>query len=435
MSTAIHDFAPEEIMAHHDGELPADRAQQISAHLESCAECRHLVESFHLTSQSLAAWTSLPVSSSFESSVLPVPLSSKQRDISEPRSLWRDPLRRRAIIGVSLVACAGVALFLKSSNYSYSVSHARQELAVEQRMEGRQSSVAPAASPMATGASQSSQSRTVRGLTTLNAPGIAADSNGLFHGLGDHVSNSFSIDAQATTPAPMIARTADLQILATNLDSARAGLENVLIRNHGYAANLNVSNAQSTARTLNASLRIPSPELTAALVQLKSLGHVINESQAGEEVTAEHADLVARLKNSRETEIRLQDILRTRTGKVSDVLEVEQEIARVRGEIEQMESELKGLDHRVDFATVNLTITEEYKAKVSDTTPGVATRFHNAAVAGLTNVTDSAVGLILWLAEFLPPMIFWLLILVAPAAVFWRLRRRAIAGATASPLV
>jgi len=153
----------------------------------------------------------------------------------------------------------------------------------------------------------------------------------------------------------------------------------------------------------------------------------------GSPKTAEHADLVARLKNSRETEIRLQDILRNRTGKVRDVLEVEQEIARVRGEIEQMDSERKTLEHRVDFATVNLSLAEEYKAKVSDSTPGTATRFHNAAVAGFRNVTDSALGLALWFAEYLPPIIFWLVILLAPLTLFWRLRRRAIA-ATVSPL-
>ncbi len=36
-------------------------------------------------------------------------------------------------------------------------------------------------------------------LVTLASPGIAADSNGLFHGLGDHAENSFSLDGQPIT--------------------------------------------------------------------------------------------------------------------------------------------------------------------------------------------------------------------------------------------
>ncbi|MDQ1473775.1 MAG: hypothetical protein QOJ99_5255 [Bryobacterales bacterium] len=41
-----------------------------------------------------------------------------------------------------------------------------------------------------------SQSSSISSLVTLASPGVAADSNGLFHGLGDHASNSFSIDGQ-----------------------------------------------------------------------------------------------------------------------------------------------------------------------------------------------------------------------------------------------
>jgi hypothetical protein len=41
-----------------------------------------------------------------------------------------------------------------------------------------------------------SQSSTLSSLVTLSSPGVSADSNGLFHGLGDHASNSFSLDGQ-----------------------------------------------------------------------------------------------------------------------------------------------------------------------------------------------------------------------------------------------
>ena len=44
-----------------------------------------------------------------------------------------------------------------------------------------------------------SQSSSLSSLVTLASPGVAADSNGLFHGLGDHASNSFSIDGQSIT--------------------------------------------------------------------------------------------------------------------------------------------------------------------------------------------------------------------------------------------
>jgi hypothetical protein len=44
-----------------------------------------------------------------------------------------------------------------------------------------------------------SQSSSLSSLVTLASPGISADSNGLFHGFGDHASNSFSLDGQPIT--------------------------------------------------------------------------------------------------------------------------------------------------------------------------------------------------------------------------------------------
>ncbi len=44
-----------------------------------------------------------------------------------------------------------------------------------------------------------SASSSLSSLVTLASPGVVADSNGLFHGLGDHAENSFSVDGQPIT--------------------------------------------------------------------------------------------------------------------------------------------------------------------------------------------------------------------------------------------
>ena len=53
-----------------------------------------------------------------------------------------------------------------------------------------------------------------------------------------------------------------------------------------------------------------------------------------------------------------------RTGKLSDVLEVEREVSRVRGEIEQMEAERRTTADQVTFATVQLGAREDYQAQL-----------------------------------------------------------------------
>jgi hypothetical protein len=76
-------------------------------------------------------------------------------------------------------------------------------------------------------------------------------------------------------------------------------------------------------------------------------------------VTKAYFDTDARLKHARVMEQRLIDMLKTKTGKVSDLLQVEKELARVREEIEKMQGELKYWDSQVQFATVTISLAEK----------------------------------------------------------------------------
>ena len=225
-------------------------------------------------------------------------------------------------------------------------------------------------------------------------------------------------------PAPMIARTVSLTIVVKDFAAARSSLDNILTRHHGYAAQLTISTPENAARSFQASLRVPAPELSSALSDFKALGRVENESQSGEEVTQQHIDLVERLKTARETEERFRSILQQRTGKVEEVLQVEEQIARVRGEIESMEAELKALEHRVDFATIDLQLTEEYSARFNSPSVSVSNRMHNAFVAGLRNAAATLLGIVLFLEEYGPVLLIWLVILGVPVYFVWRRYRR-----------
>jgi hypothetical protein len=265
------------------------------------------------------------------------------------------------------------------------------------------------------------ESRRLDSLVSSTTRGIAADSNGLFHGLGDHAQNSFTIDGHAPpAPAPMIARTASLTVVVKDFALSRTSLDTILARHHGYPAQLTVSTPENAPRGLQASLRVPAPELSSAVGDLKTLGRVENESQSGEEVTQQHTDLAARLKTSRETEERFETILQQRTGNVAEVLQVEEGIARVRGDIERMETEQGDLEHRVDFATVEIQLSEEFKAQLNPPSASVSNRMHNALVAGFHHATDTVLAMILFFEEYGPVILIWLVILGLPSLLVWR---------------
>ena len=205
----------------------------------------------------------------------------------------------------------------------------------------------------------------------------------------------------------MIARTSQLTLTTTEFDKSRGGLEDILKRHSGYVGRLNTSAPTGAGRVLEAVLRVPADKLEAVMSELKKLGRVESESQTGEEVTQQHIDLEARLSNARNAEQRLTDILRQRTGKLADVLAVELQIDRVRGEIERMDAEKKNLTTRVTFATVTVKIAEDYKAELHAAPDSTPTRFRNAAVEGYRSMVDGVFSLVLFLLSYGPSLLIW----------------------------
>jgi|GEM_PF-486440 len=231
--------------------------------------------------------------------------------------------------------------------------------------------------------------------------------------------------ASATAAPPMIIRTAQLAVTSKDFDTAHDRVEKILKRHQGYVGELTVNSSAGAARSLTGTLRVPATQLESTLDDLKAMGRVDHESLGGEEVTQQYVDLEARIKNSRNTEQRLIELQRERTGKLADVLSVEKEITRVRGEIEQMEAERKSMRNQVDYATVNLTITEDYKAELKVVPTSTGTLIRNAAVDGYKSLVDGLLGLLLWLLSWLPSLLVWIVALFFPARFVWRrLRQR-----------
>ncbi|HNE85355.1 MAG TPA: DUF4349 domain-containing protein, partial [bacterium] len=88
------------------------------------------------------------------------------------------------------------------------------------------------------------------------------------------------------------------------------------------------------------------------------------ESVEGQDITEEFYDLEARLRNKRLEEEQVQAILR-RAGTISDVLEVQRELNRIREEIERAEGRKQLLSDRVKYSTINIQMHEAYPVTVS----------------------------------------------------------------------
>lgn len=242
--------------------------------------------------------------------------------------------------------------------------------------------------------------------------------------------------APSAVPAspPMILRTAQVTVVTQNLDKARAGVDQIIQRYGGYVGELSTSAPSDGPRMLTATLRVPAARLDAAIADLRTLGRIESESQTGRDVTAQYVDLEARLSNARNTEQRLLELLRQRTGKLSDVLEVETELSRVREEIERMEGERRLLSKQVEFSTITATVAEEFKAPAGPQPDSLSTRFRNAAVEGYESVVNFFLAVALFLISDGPMLLIWLAILFFPVRWAWRrLRSRGVLSASVQP--
>jgi uncharacterized protein DUF4349/putative zinc finger protein len=448
MNLPTHPVGPEEVMAFLDGELSPERTQFISAHVNECVECREVVTSLRKTSQSLSNWTvpSAPANAAFEDRVCvatktSLPDSNHGSAIFQRTKLltwrhWVGGLAVTAALAMVLLIASVPVLHRSRGRIGGPALHAQlsKEKAMREVAEmDLPPSVVTGHVGQGSGGGMGPVSADAAKITVVDGTLDQFDNgtmgklqmrqeqlNGKVQKEGaEGLYNGWILNS------PMIARTVSLSIVVKDFDVGRVSLDGILARHSGYTANLNVSTPQGAGRAIQASLRIPAPQLVAAVSELKALGRVEGEAQNGEEVTQQHTDLVARLKNSRETEQRLQDMLRTRTGKVKDVLEVEEEIARVRGEIEQMEAEQKTLEHRVEFATIDLKLGEEYKAQLNTPAPSVLMQLRNASINGFRNAFEGLLALVLFLAESGPSLLLWLAILGVPAWKLWRRYRRA----------
>ena len=447
MSKTNHPIEQEELMAYLDGELATNRAVAAAAHLEHCAECQELAADLRKLSQEMMAWEVEQAGSSSEISGEIVAVLEKKEPVRKLayRRTWRALLtpRRLAWTGVTgviflLVVAISTPNLLRSRYAAEQSARAarerQQQIATKEyspeygRNSGSVGGLLPSATPSPERGytSETIDGRLVANDSLLPKGAPAAPKPGRETEQG---SRGDEIDTTGHTvpTVPMIARVAGIALSTKEFDKSRVALEEILKRHNGYMGELKVSAPADAGRTLTATLRVPAQQLDAAMAELKKLGRVENESQGGEEVTQQYVDLQARLANGKHTEQRLTEILRTRTGKLQDVLKVELEIDRVRGEIEQMQAEQKELTKRVAFATLNTTIQEEYFAKLQSTPPSTGSRFRNAAIDGYNTVIEGLIDVGLFLLSAGPSLLLWAAILFFPARWAWKKLRRKFA--------
>jgi len=156
-------------------------------------------------------------------------------------------------------------------------------------------------------------------------------------------------------------------------------------------------------------IRVPAEKLDALTGQLAKLGEVTNQGESASDVTEQAIDMEARLKNLRAQEAQLRKFFEQAT-KVSELLAIEQELARVRGEIESMDAQLTYLKRQAARATLVVSLTEPapvvspagtdwgFSAAVTNGVRGAALLLTTVITVAIALLPLAAVGAAVWFA-------------------------------------
>lgn len=210
-----------------------------------------------------------------------------------------------------------------------------------------------------------------------------------------------------TPPQPRrIKYTAQLSLIVRDLETSRKQLLALVESHRGYIAQSDVNGSSGAPRSGRWRIRVPAGEFQQFLEAAARLGIPERNMTDSEDVTAEYVDLEARIKSKKQQEESLRGYLKETkpSSQLKDILIVEQELARVRGEIEQMEGQLRLLANLTELTTITVTM-QEVRNYVPPQAPTfaatVASTFHRS-LSALIGVGKWCVLVIVAAAPWLP---------------------------------
>lgn len=150
----------------------------------------------------------------------------------------------------------------------------------------------------------------------------------------------------------MVAYNAQISLETKDIQSVLAKIRGLAEGYGGYVAGSAQKDNQAQL-----TVRVPKDKFQAAIQDIESYGKVLGERTTSEDVTERYIDLRARLENLQKQETRLRDILgMART--VEEILKVESELGRVRGQIESLQGQMNYLERNVAMSLIVVNLTE-----------------------------------------------------------------------------
>ena len=173
---------------------------------------------------------------------------------------------------------------------------------------------------------------------------------------GDSGGSDLSLPGAADVLPNLVIRGGTASMQVDSLDRAIALVRGLARRLGGFIGSSTSESARGQVPAATLEIRMPADRFEDALDGLRPIGKVESVNVSAQDVGEEYVDVQARMANDHRLEARLIDLVAHRTGKLSDVLAVEQELSRVREEIERYQGRMRYLQSRAAVSTLTVSI-------------------------------------------------------------------------------
>jgi hypothetical protein len=226
----------------------------------------------------------------------------------------------------------------------------------------------------------------------------------------------------------LVIRDANLQLVHDDPRKLSEHASQIVRAAGGFVLDANMEATGTVVHQAVMQLRVPEPAFEQTLKALRSLGGMREETVTGQDVTEEFVDTEARVRALRTLEARMLALLE-RSGPLPDLLRVEQELSRVRTDIERNEGRVRYLQERTHMSSIRLSV-QTSQAPEAIERASIAQRFESAfdmgTGAGVTLVQLGIVGV-----GFALPTSAAGALLAAPFLYFRARRKRRMQAAVA----
>lgn len=329
-----------------DGTLEADYRVLLEQHLENCGECSRELELLRAQVEWCARLGQVPLPEDFHAQLMQrigalAAQSSNAGSVRMRRKLTEWFQRYRAVASVLVIFALAFAL----SRVTPLLQPGKSAQQLEQKV-AEQAVKAPPRGAM-------SFSMTA----TDVAPSAGKGS------YGQAATGSFPGGVVAVGDPTVVGRklikhgSLNIEVPAGGLEGAARAVQSIVQGAGGYIENSSSSVESSGRGVMQFTLRVPADQFDLVFDRLAKVGKVLNQNVSASDVTEQFIDVQAQLRNKERQEQRLLELMGKATT-VGELLQVENELNRVRTEIDSLKQRLKYLENATSMSTISVTIAE-----------------------------------------------------------------------------